>query len=204
MSSWIDRITSEIGSLTSQLGSFGFTWERIVEAVAVLGVALLLRWLLRRAVHRYFSRDDAGDNVISVGRRTQKAVSAAIWLSAFIALLGLWGVSLSGIWTAVLGIMGVIGVAFLATWAIASNVTAGWMLAPARMFKVGETIEILPEEVSGRVVERTLFFTVVSESDGSITHIPNNFIFQRVVRCKAEYGRPAYDEILARHTPPQG
>lgn len=194
---FLDRIGSEISTLNLQLGSIGITWERFLEAAVVLCAALVLRLVLGRIVAGYFKRATSSERMTVLNRRAQKLVSLGVWFAAFVALLGFWGVAFSGLWTAAIGVLGVVGVTFLATWAIASNVTAGWMLAPARMFKIGETIEILPEEVSGRVVDQTLFFTVISDSDGWVTHIPNNFIFQRIVRCKAEFGRPAYDAILA-------
>ncbi|ATW05819.1 mechanosensitive ion channel family protein [Sphingorhabdus sp. YGSMI21] len=194
---FLNQMGSELTALKPQLESIGLTWERVIEALIVISVAFLIRFMLRKLVVHYFERAGSGERMIILNRRTQRVLSLSIWFLASIILLGLWGVSFSWLWATTIGALGVAGVTFLATWAIPSNVTAGWLLAPNRMFKVGETIEILPEEISGRVVDQTLFFIVVFENDGSITHIPNNFIFQRIIRCKAEHGRPTYDNILA-------
>lgn len=192
-----DWISTSIAAMQSAFGRLGLTLEHAVATVLVLATITLCSRLAKRAVTKLLSRHRRrlrlDHDLIHASRRW---IGVVVWIIGLLILLDLWGVQVSGLWATFVGALSVAGVALLATWAIASNVTAGSFLSMSRPFHLGETIEILPEEVSGRVVDRTMFFTVIVEADGAVTHVPNNLIFQRIVRCRAETGRPDYDETL--------
>jgi small-conductance mechanosensitive channel len=76
-----------------------------------------------------------------------------------------------------------------------SNFTASFFLVLWRPFQVGQTVEIFPENLKGRVVYRNLMFTTLSEESGSMLQIPNNLFFQKVFRVSSDVpvstGKPA-------------
>jgi len=76
----------------------------------------------------------------------------------------------------------VIGVGFLATWAMVSNFTASFFLTIWQPFRLGDTVILLPDNTGGRVTDRNLMFTVLREQDGSVINVPNNFFFQKIFR----------------------
>ena len=78
-----------------------------------------------------------------------------------------------------------IGVGFLAVWTIVSNITASVFITIWRPFRLGETVEILPESLRGRVIDRNLMFTVLREASGAALQIPNNLFFQKMFRVSA-------------------
>jgi small-conductance mechanosensitive channel len=41
-----------------------------------------------------------------------------------------------------------------------------------------QTIELLPENLKGRVIDRNMMFTVVREEGGTLLQIPNNLFFE--------------------------
>jgi small-conductance mechanosensitive channel len=105
-----------------------------------------------------------------------------------VLILRVWGADISLVWTTFMGMLAVIGVALLATWTMASNVTARffiWFWQPVRL---GQWIEIFPENLSGQVTEENLMFTELRQDDGHVIVIPNNLLFQRVVRRAPENG----------------
>ena len=63
-----------------------------------------------------------------------------------------------------------------------SNFTASFFLVLWRPFHVGQTVEVLPENLKGRVVGRNLMFTTLSEDSGSVLQIPNSLFFQKIFR----------------------
>ena len=67
-----------------------------------------------------------------------------------------------------------------------SNLTASFFLVLWRPFHVGQTVEILPENVKGRVVDRNLMFTTLSEDSGSVLQIPNSLFFQKIFRVSSD------------------
>jgi small-conductance mechanosensitive channel len=114
-----------------------------------------------------------------------RALSSLLWLCAGLLVLELWGVSVSGLWAVLASAAAVIGVGFLAVWTIISNITASLFIGTWHPFRLGETVEILPEQFGGRVIDRNLMFTVLREASGATLQIPNNLFFQKMFRVSA-------------------
>ena len=86
-------------------------------SVAVALVKRLLRnWLKRFELHSSLSYGTA--------LTTTRVATAAPWVVVVTLALEVWGIGLGGIWTVVVSLVTVIGVGFLATWTMVSNVTA--------------------------------------------------------------------------------
>ena len=54
--------------------------------------------------------------------------------------------------------------------------------ARPRPFRVGDMVELLPEAMRRRVVDRNLMFVVPREQSGNIIQIPNSLFFQKMFR----------------------
>jgi small-conductance mechanosensitive channel len=119
----------------------------------------------------------------------------AVWIIVATLLLEIWGISVGGLWTLLVSAATVIGVGFLATWTMVSNITASFFIAIWRPFHLGDTVEVLPENLKGRVIEINLMFVVVRESGGSVIQIPNNFFFQRMFKVTGERDRYLFEEF---------
>jgi small-conductance mechanosensitive channel len=111
-----------------------------------------------------------------------RVIVAVLWGLTASIILNTWGVGLGGIWAFLVSAITIIGVAFLATWAMISNLTANFFLVLWRPFQFGQTVEILPENLKGRVTGRSLMFTTLREESGSDLMIPNNFFFPENVQ----------------------
>ncbi len=111
-----------------------------------------------------------------------RLVKGIVWLIAALLILSLWGVSVSGFWTLLVSFATIIGVGFLAVWAMISSVTASLFITIWRPFQSGDTVELLPENLKGRVFARNLMFTVIREENGERLHVPNNLFFQKIFR----------------------
>ncbi len=118
------------------------------------------------------------DNFLTITR----SATAVLWAVAAMLILNLWGISMSGLWTLLVSTAAVIGVGFLAVWAMISNITASLFLTIWRPFHLGQTVEILPEALKGRVTGRDMMFTALREDSGATLHIPNNLFFQKMFR----------------------
>ena len=109
-----------------------------------------------------------------------RVMKGLVWLIAALLILGLWGVSVSGLWTLLVSAATIIGVGFLAVWAMISNATASLFITIWRPFQSGDTVELLPENFRGRVIGRNLMFTVLRMEDGARLLVPNNLFFQKI------------------------
>jgi len=162
----------------------------LLTAALVIGAAIVIP-LLRRLVQAWLRRLE-GTLHLSYGTTTTiaRAVSGTLWMIVALLVLGTWGVSVGGVWTLLVSAAALIGVGFLATWTMVSNVTASLFIAIWRPFHLGDTVEILPEKLAGRVVHRNLMFVVLREDDGAALQIPNNLFFQKVFRVTEGSNRP--------------
>lgn len=113
-----------------------------------------------------------------------RAITVFLCVGAGMLVLNFWGISVTGLWTVFVSVAAVIGVGFLAVWTMVSNITANVFLTIWRPFQMGSTVEILPENLKGRVVDRNMMFTVLREKEGGALYIPNNLFFQKVFRVR--------------------
>lgn len=166
---WLKDFDIHLSTVVQTLGL-------VVAALIVIVVVnvVMRRWLQPAAV-RVGLRSDI---VVSLAR----VVALLLWFVTFILALELWGVSAGGVWAWLAGTATIIGAGFLATWAIISNVTAALFLAIWRPFHLGDNVEMFPENLKGRAVDRNLMFTVLREESGSVLQIPNNLFFQKIFR----------------------
>jgi small-conductance mechanosensitive channel len=104
-----------------------------------------------------------------------RVMKGLVWLITALLILSLWGVSVGGLWTLLVSAVTIIGVGFLAVWAMISNATASLFITIWRPF-------LLPENFKGRVVVRNLMFTVLREENGARLYVPNNLFFQKIFR----------------------
>jgi small-conductance mechanosensitive channel len=157
-------------------------WTVLATLALLLGASLVLLFV-NRALKNWL--EPAGTRI---GLRSEsmtlfgRVVGIAFWLIVVLLVLNLWGVNVAGLWTVVASTAAIIGVGFLATWAMVSNITASLFLAIWRPFHLGDMVELLPENLKGRAVDRNLMFTVLREESGSLLQIPNNLFFQKIFR----------------------
>lgn len=155
----------------------------LLPSVVLLVVGAAVISLLRRSVERTLRRAHRHVHVSDeTARIVRKITTIALWLVLILVLLRFWGVDVDGIWTTLASILAVMGVGLLAVWTMVSNITATLFIWIWRPYSLGQHIEILPDGIKGRAIDRSLMFTTVQEDDGSTLMIPNNLFFQRVVR----------------------
>jgi small-conductance mechanosensitive channel len=114
-----------------------------------------------------------------------RVVAGTLWTLLGLIILEYWGVSVTGVWTFLASVGTLVGVGFLATWTMISNATANLLITIWRPFRLGQDVEILPENLKGRVIDRTLMFTALREQNGTILQVPNNLFFQKMFRVTA-------------------
>lgn len=172
----MDQIVASLKSLNVEPSTVLTTLALLVGAALVIFlVNHLLKNLLAPAGVRVGLRPET---VASFAR----AITVTLAVFVLLLVLDLWGVGVGGLWTVLVSAATIIGVGFLATWAMVSNVTASLFLTVWRPFHLGDTVELLPENLKGRAVERNLMFTVLREDSGSVLQIPNNLFFQKMFR----------------------
>jgi small-conductance mechanosensitive channel len=172
-----------MNDIWSWLKPYSVSAETALATVALLAAAFAVILFLNRLMLRSFPRLEQR---LSVPPETLESaawlVRCALWLITALLVLSLWGVSVSGLWTLIVSAAAVIGVGFLAVWAMVSNVTASLFITVWRPFHLGNTVELLPENLKGRVAGRNMMYTIIREENGALLHVPNNLFFQKMFR----------------------
>ncbi|MGO9546497.1 MAG: mechanosensitive ion channel family protein [Rhodomicrobium sp.] len=165
------------------LKQYSISFETALATIALLIAAssfiLLLNRLFLRSLQRLEQRLSLSYETLASAARL---VTGLLWLITAMLVLSLWGVNVSGLWTLLISAAAVIGVGFLAVWTMISNVTASLFITVWRPFHLGHTVELLPENLKGRVVDRNMMFTIIREEGGALLHVPNNLFFQKMFR----------------------
>ena len=129
-----------------------------------------------------------------------RIANIVLWIGFGFLLLSYWGVSVTGLWTVLVSIAAVIGVGFLAVWTMVSNITANLFITIWRPFRMGATVEMLPENLRGRVVDRNFMFTILRENENHTLYIPNNLFFQKIFRVSEDRQQHLF-ERFENHPP---
>src|SRR5262249_15879797 len=103
-------------------------------------------------------------------------------------------------WTLLASAVAVIGVGFLAVWTIISNVTASIFITIWRPFHLGQIVEILPESLKGRIIDRNIMFTILRDEEGRILQIPKNMFFQKMIRISDGSKRSFFEYLEGDRT----
>ncbi|MEA2782865.1 MAG: hypothetical protein QOK29_4409 [Rhodospirillaceae bacterium] len=172
--------------LAAWMRYYGIPVDAALGTIVILAIATLSNIALNRALRRILlelqPRFHLPPDVVLFFTRT---LSYILWVGTGLLILNVWGVSVAGLWTFLVSTATVIGVGFLAVWTMVSNMTASLFITIWHPFRLGETVEILPENLKGRVIDRNLMFTIMQEREGATLQVPNNLFFQKIFRVTA-------------------
>jgi small-conductance mechanosensitive channel len=184
------------------LDRYGIRIELVLASIAIILAAAASILIVDRTLHRLLRRLRPRihlpvETVLVIGR----LVSLLLWIAVAFVLLSVWGIAVSGLWTAFVSVAAVIGVGFLAVWTMISNITASLFITMWRPFHLGAVVELLPENLKGRVVDRNLMFTVLREDNERALLIPNNLFFQKMFRVSSRSDRYTFEFLECEDDP---
>ena len=156
--------------LAAWMNYYGIRPEAVLATIVILIATLIGNISIRRFLRRLPLQIQPrfrlhSETTLSLAR----ALNSMLWVCAGLLILNAWGVSMTGLWAFLVSIAAVIGVGFLAFWTMVSNITASVFIAIWHPFRLGDTVELLPESLNGRVAERNLMFTVLREKRGKVS-----------------------------------
>jgi len=171
---------------TSLSSAFPGLVAKLLAAVPVALIVLLAAFALNLAVRRALlllaHRTSLTAQEISP---LQNIVSWLIRIVASIAVLGVFGFQLGGLWAMLSTILAMIAIGFVAVWSILSNTSATVLILILRPFGIGDEVELSSENVKGRVVDLNFFFTTVAVDATTVFRVPNNLFFQKCLKRTA-------------------
>ncbi len=170
-------------NLREWLGHFGIDFSAVLGTAAIVLAGSVVILFVTRFLHGFMRRLESHVRIpTETALLIIRVAGTALWVLLGALVINFWGISISGFWAFVASAATVVGVGFLATWTMISNATANLFIIIWRPFRLGETVELLPENVKGRVIDRSLMFTALREERGAILQVPNNLFFQKMFR----------------------
>ena len=125
------------------------------------------------------------------------------WAAVVVAVLLVlqqWGI-LADAWTMLTALLAMIAIGFVAVWSILSNTFCALVLMIARPFEIGDTIELVPDALRGKVIDFNMLFTTLRSEEGELIQIPNNMFFQRSIRRRTGTATSHLDQQLQKPQP---
>src|SRR6476469_7582877 len=144
-----------MNTFISFLSQMNLNWTAVALSVVLLNGTFVFMMLAKRLLLATFAKIDMrAPRDITQARAllVTRMLTSGVWIIVVVVLLEMWGVGVGGLWALLVSIAALVGVGFLATWSIASNVTASFLVAVAKPFQLGDMVEVLPEGLKGRVV----------------------------------------------------
>ena len=88
---------------------------------------------------------------------------------------------LENVWSALVAMMAMVAIGFIAVWSILSNILSTLLILIYKPFRIGDAIDIPSDNISGVVEDLNLMFTTLKAEDGKLVQIPNNQFFQKAI-----------------------
>lgn len=154
----------------------------IIIKVILSIVIIIIGAIVTRIINHFIFRKNFFKSTITKTKShsAKKAIDViTVCLFGFL-ILSVWvNDPLSFIW----GLIGVVAIGFFAVWSILSNIVAGLLIMISQPFTVDDHITILPEDISGKVLDYTYLFIKLLDEEKNTTYIiPNNMIFQKIIK----------------------
>lgn len=151
----------------------------------LLGCLLILGYLVIKRLGRRWIEALADNKRVSF-KRTQFVVKAfnviafGLFISFFLIILD---VGFGDVSIFLSSIFAVLGVALFAQWSILSNLTASVLIFFVFPYRIGDRVKVAEkdEDISGVIIDITMFHVILRHSSGNIITYPNNLILQKGV-----------------------
>ena len=156
-------------------------FQKILLTASILVLGFLVDWLWK-----HFIKGGLENKGIRIAQKNlvKRIINFVMFFLVALALVSVWGVDVHNLWLFFTSVVGLIAIGFFAVWSILSNVITGIIIIISKDFRIGDELNIQPENISGNIVDMSLLFLKLEDKEGFSIHIPNNLVFQRIVRKK--------------------
>lgn len=150
--------------------------QKILISFSILILGMIGQFILRMVIFHSIDRIKISEN-----RRLilKKIFRTSVFVLIFLSMMAVW---IKDPWTFLVGIFGMIAIAFFAVWSLLSNIVAGLLLILSKPFGLNDTILIIPDDVEGIIVDFDFTYVRLEDKDGNKINIPNSIIMQRIIK----------------------
>lgn len=177
------------------------TWQplarQVIAVVAILAGGLMIYWLSRRTLRVAKERGKIPEPVEVVSLFFVRYLVGLVVILMSLQRLGV----LANAWATISTVLAMVAIGFFAVWSVLSNLMSTLFLLVARPFRVGDTVELFPEGVGGKVIDLSFTFTTLREEQGDLIRVPNNQFLQKLIRIQRGEKRVDLADQLVKESP---
>src|SRR6187402_1763562 len=158
---------------------------KLLLVVTCIVVFYLAARLLNKIIRDVSVRKALGDGRVPY---ITKLMNIGMVFCCIVITCLLLGLGYSEVSVFLSSIFAVVGVGLFAQWSILSNITASMIIFFGFPYRVNDRIKILDkdDDMSGIIVEISMFHVILQRPDGNLITYPNTLILQRAV-LKIDY-----------------
>ena len=156
-----------------------------LPAILVVFAGIMIERVLASLITRAGERKGIP---VSQSHLIRLIVRWTIALIVAIVIASIFGISVANFWTAISAFVVMVLVGFFAVWSFLSNILATVVILISRPFIVGDTITILPENLSGELVDIGLIFSKIKTPEGDLISFTNNTFVTKLIRIASPKG----------------
>lgn len=154
----------------------------LTKLMVSIGVILLFG-IISQLLKRYAKKTQVNFNLT---RSRYYSLKHIIYVSnsiiAIIILVMIWGVDIMDLWISITGILAMVAIGLVATWSLLANALAGIILYFVSPFRTEDNIEILPDNIKGKVVTINLFYTILTDENENNINVPNTLFYLKYIK----------------------
>jgi small-conductance mechanosensitive channel len=169
-----------------------------VPAIAVIILGLVVERVLSVVISRTGRKRQLPHGHVQLTKNITRWI---IVMVVAVVIAAIFGVTVTNLWTAISAFVIMMAVGFFAAWSFLSNILATLVILVLRPFSMGDRITILPEDLTGEIVNIGIIFSRLQVDDGDVINMPNNTFMTRFLKLSAT-SQP--DEVKAKIPPSVG
>ena len=112
----------------------------------------------------------------------KRLISTMAFFVVIVVIVFVWGINIKNLWVSITGVLAMIAVAFFAVWSLVGNILAGIIIYFTTPFKINDVIEVMPDEIKGKVLTINTFYTVLLDEEENYINVPNSLFFQKYIK----------------------
>lgn len=172
--------------------------SNLIRSGTIVAIAVLVVIVLKRVLDLTLKRTTLPSLMF---RPLRIILYYAVLLVAASLVLNVWGIRTETLLASLGAVLGLVAIGFVAVWSVLSNFLCTFVLIMFKPFSIGDEIEIPADEVSGKVVDLTMMFTVLRTDKDEYVQIPNNQFFQKIFKRKQGSSPVSLEEQLVQTKP---
>ena len=142
----------------------------VLPAIIVIVVGVISERIISVLLSRYSRNKELSQS------HTHLVKMVFRWLAVLVVVIivaSIFGIGIGNLWATITAVAAMVIIGFFAIWSVLSNILATVVVLLAKPFSIGDRVTILPENLTGQVIDINLLYTKLKTSDGEVLTVPN-------------------------------